>query len=134
MPPLRTDEGKVSQILRNLISNALKFTPNGKVTVCASATENAGVLFEVEDTGIGIAPEHHESIFREFSQVDNPLQERHRGTGLGLPLCRNLAMLLGGRVWLESEMGVGSKFFVEIPLVYKGESLPAERRGYRSCP
>ncbi len=125
LPPLRTDEGKVSQILRNLISNALKFTPNGKVTVCASATENACVLFEVEDTGIGIAPEHHESIFREFSQVDNPLQERHRGTGLGLPLCRNLAMLLGGRVWLESEMGVGSKFFVEVPLVYKGESLPA---------
>jgi signal transduction histidine kinase/CheY-like chemotaxis protein len=126
LPPLRTDEGKVSQILRNLISNALKFTPNGKVTVCARDMENGSVLFEVEDSGIGIAPEHQESIFREFSQVDNPLQERHRGTGLGLPLCRNLAMLLGGRVWLESEMGVGSKFFVEIPVAYKGESLPAE--------
>ena len=70
------------------------------------------------DTGIGIPPEHHETIFQEFSQVENPLQERHRGTGLGLPLCRNLAMLLGGRMWLESELGKGSRFFVEIPRFY----------------
>ena len=88
LPALRTDEGKVSQILRNLISNALKFTPNGKVTVSAMMLENQWVQFMVEDTGIGIPPEHHEDIFREFSQVENPLQEKHRGTGLGLPLCR----------------------------------------------
>ena len=95
--PLRTDEGKVSQIVRNLISNALKFTPDGHVTVCAECARKNRVLFEVADTGIGIPPEHHETIFQEFSQVENPLQERHRGTGLGLPLCRNLAILLGGR-------------------------------------
>jgi signal transduction histidine kinase/CheY-like chemotaxis protein len=123
LPPLHTDEGKVSQILRNLISNAIKFTPRGSVKVCARATGHESVIFEVEDTGIGIPAEHHELIFREFSQVENPLQERHRGTGLGLPLCRNLAMLLGGRVWLESELGKGSRFFAEIPIVYRGESL-----------
>jgi CheY-like chemotaxis protein len=76
----------------------------------------------VSDTGIGIAAEHHETIFREFSQVENPLQERYRGTGLGLPLCRNLATLLGGKIWLESEFGHGSTFFVRLPAVYVGET------------
>ncbi len=126
LPPLRTDEGKVSQIVRNLISNALKFTPNGRVSVCARAAENNHVLFEVADTGIGIPPEYHETIFQEFSQVENPLQDRHRGTGLGLPLCRNLALLLGGSLWFESEPGKGSTFFVEIPMVYVGEAAPVE--------
>jgi signal transduction histidine kinase/CheY-like chemotaxis protein len=122
LPPLRTDEGKVSQVLRNLISNALKFTPDGKVTVSARMVDERDIQFTVADTGIGIAAEHHESIFREFSQVENPLQERYRGTGLGLPLCRNLAMLLGGRIWLESELGHGSTFFVRLPSVYVGEA------------
>jgi signal transduction histidine kinase/CheY-like chemotaxis protein len=126
LPTLRTDEGKVSQIVRNLISNALKFTPQGHVTVSAKPAENNRVLFEVRDTGIGIPPEFHETIFHEFSQVENPLQERHRGTGLGLPLCRNLTLLLGGRLWLESEPGKGSTFFVEIPMVYLGEAAPVE--------
>jgi len=119
---LYTDEGKVSQILRNLISNALKFTPSGQVRIAADADGN-NVLFTVKDTGIGIPPEHHEHIFREFSQLENPLQERHRGTGLGLPLCRNLAILLGGRIWLQSELGRGSTFFVSIPFVYVGEAV-----------
>jgi signal transduction histidine kinase/DNA-binding response OmpR family regulator len=123
LDPLRTDEGKVSQIVRNLISNALKFTPTGRVSVCARAVENGRVLFEVADTGIGIPPEHHETIFQEFSQIENPLQDRHRGTGLGLPLCRNLTLLLGGRLWLESTPGQGSTFFVEIPAIYVGENL-----------
>jgi signal transduction histidine kinase/CheY-like chemotaxis protein len=121
LPHLHTDEGKVSQILRNLISNALKFTPRGTVTVSAEMVNNRDVQFTVADTGIGIAAEHHESIFKEFSQVENPLQERYRGTGLGLPLCRNLAMLLGGKIWLESELGRGSTFFVRLPAVYVGE-------------
>ncbi|WP_348261846.1 ATP-binding protein [Telmatobacter sp. DSM 110680] len=126
IPALRTDEGKVSQILRNLISNALKFTPNGKVTVSARMIENQDIEFTVADTGIGIAQEHHEDIFREFSQVENPLQEKYRGTGLGLPLCRNLAMLLGGTIWLESELGVGSTFVVRLPAIYVGEATQTE--------
>jgi signal transduction histidine kinase/DNA-binding response OmpR family regulator len=122
-PPLHTDEAKVSQILRNLISNAIKFTPNGSVVVSASMQASGKVEFRVADTGIGIAPEHHETIFREFSQLENPLQDKYRGTGLGLPLCRNLANLLGGEIWLESELGKGSTFFVKIPSVYVGELM-----------
>jgi signal transduction histidine kinase/CheY-like chemotaxis protein len=123
LPPLHTDEGKVSQILRNLISNALKFTPSGTVTASAKREPGGQIRFAVADTGIGIPREHHESIFKEFSQVDNPLQERHRGTGLGLPLCRNLALLLGGHIELESEPGHGSTFCLTIPAVYVGESV-----------
>lgn len=126
IPPLHTDEGKVSQILRNLVSNAIKFTPKGVVNVSARIQENGLVLFAVADTGIGIAPEHHETIFKEFSQVENPLQEKYRGTGLGLPLCRDLATLLGGRIWLTSELRVGSTFFVEVPAVYVGEAFRPE--------
>lgn len=134
LPVLRTDEGKVSQILRNLISNALKFTPKGKVTVSARCEGNSSVLFEVADTGIGIPAEYHETIFQEFSQVENPLQDRHRGTGLGLPLCRNLTALLGGRMWLESQAGKGSTFFVEIPIVYVGEASLAPESGSLPVP
>jgi len=124
--PLRTDEGKVSQILRNLISNAIKFTPEGNVRVSAAMLSNGQVEFQVADTGIGIAPEHHETIFKEFSQVENPLQERYRGTGLGLPLCRNLATLLGGGIWLQSELGKGSTFTVRVPAIYVGELMQPE--------
>jgi len=132
--PLRTDEGKVSQIVRNLISNAIKFTPQGNVTVCAKPAAANRVIFEVADTGIGIPPEYHETIFQEFSQVENPLHDRHRGTGLGLPLCRNLATLLGGRLWMESTPGVGSRFFVEIPAIYMGEARDAASRGALPAP
>ncbi len=126
LPPLRTDEGKVSQILRNLISNAIKFTPDGTVTVSARMVDDDRIEFKVVDTGIGIAPEHHETIFKEFSQVDNPLQERYRGTGLGLPLCRNLAMLLGGEICLKSELRKGSEFLVNVPAVYVGEAIQGD--------
>jgi signal transduction histidine kinase/DNA-binding response OmpR family regulator len=132
--PLHTDEGKVSQIVRNLISNALKFTPDGRVSVCAKAVGDDRVLFEVADTGIGIPPEHHETVFQEFSQIENPLQDRLRGTGLGLPLCRNLTLLLGGRLWLESTPGKGSTFFVELPAVYVGEASYTERMSVLPAP
>src|SRR5690349_14468722 len=124
LPVLRTDEGKVSQILRNFISNAIKFTPQGEVRVSAR-THDESIVFMVEDTGIGIAPENQEAIFQEFTQLENPLQERFRGTGLGLPLCRKLAMLLGGKVWVESELGRGSRFYASIPMIYSGGELPA---------
>jgi signal transduction histidine kinase/DNA-binding response OmpR family regulator len=124
--PLHTDEGKVSQILRNLISNALKFTPQGSVNVSARELPHGRVEFTVADTGIGIPFEYHETIFQEFSQVENPLQERHRGTGLGLPLCRNLATLLGGQISVQSELGRGSVFSFAIPSIYVGEAVTQE--------
>lgn len=120
LPALRTDEGKVSQILRNFISNAIKFTPRGEIRISATQRDNA-IRFEVTDTGIGIEEEHLETIFQEFSQLENPLQEHYRGTGLGLPLCRQLAILLGGKVWVESKLGEGSSFFTELPIIYRGE-------------
>ncbi|HYE49056.1 MAG TPA: ATP-binding protein [Azospirillaceae bacterium] len=116
VPPLRTDEGKLSQILRNFVSNALKFTEQGEIRVSARFDAGRGrVVFTVRDTGIGIAPEHHERIFHEFSQVENRLQARVKGTGLGLPLSRRLAELLGGGVRVESALGHGSTFILEIP-------------------
>jgi signal transduction histidine kinase/DNA-binding response OmpR family regulator len=126
LPSMRTDEGKVSQILRNLISNAIKFTPDGTVKVSVLMLNEQQVEFRVADTGIGIAPEHHETIFTEFGQVEHPLQERYRGTGLGLPLCRNLAKLLGGSIRLESQVGKGSTFFVRLPAIYVGEVMQSD--------
>jgi signal transduction histidine kinase/CheY-like chemotaxis protein len=134
LPPMRTDEGKVSQILRNFISNAIKFTPQGEIKICAELRGSGTVLFEVTDTGIGIPEEHLETVFQEFSQIENPLQERYRGTGLGLPLCRKMALLLGGKVWVKSEPGRGSSFFVELPIVYKGEADVAGSREEMPAP
>jgi signal transduction histidine kinase/CheY-like chemotaxis protein len=120
MSPLHTDEGKVSQILRNLISNALKFTRRGHVRVTAATGPNQSVVFEVADTGIGISPEDQRRIFDEFVQVDGDLQSQVKGTGLGLPLSRRLTELLGGTLDVRSQSGVGSTFSVILPM-YIGE-------------
>jgi signal transduction histidine kinase len=129
LPPLCTDQGKVAQILRNLVSNALKFTMRGSVRVsCRLSQDRQLILFEVVDTGIGIAPENHRRIFDEFSQVENPLQRSVKGTGLGLPLSQRLAGLLGGGIEIRSALGQGSTFTLAIPLRVDGErglELPA---------
>ena len=113
---LETDESKLGQILRNLISNALKFTQHGEVRVCArESADGKVVIFTVKDTGIGIAPADQDLIFHEFAQIDSPLQRRVKGTGLGLPLSRRLAALLGGTLQVESEAGQGSAFTLALP-------------------
>ncbi len=122
---LHTDEGKLSQILRNFISNALKFTVEGSVRVTASMGPADTVVFSVIDTGIGIAPEQQERVFEEFAQVEGPMQHRFRGTGLGLPLSKKLAELLGGTVSLHSEPGKGSTFTVRVPRIYSGPAAVA---------
>ena len=120
LPVMFTDEAKVSQILRNFISNALKFTEAGEVRVSATLLADRGLVrFCVSDTGIGIAAEDQERIFEEFSQIEHPLQARQKGTGLGLPLTRKLATLLGGTVGVRSTPGVGSMFWAEIPIRYR---------------
>jgi signal transduction histidine kinase/CheY-like chemotaxis protein len=118
LPPLYTDEGKISQILRNLISNALKFTPRGSVRLTADLEGEGFVAFQVADTGIGIAREDQERIFEEFVQVESELQTRVKGTGLGLPLSKRLVELLGGTIRVESEIGMGSTFHVRLPIHY----------------
>jgi signal transduction histidine kinase len=113
---LYSDDRKLSQILRNFISNALKFTIAGEVRVSASETAADFITFSVADTGIGIAKELQLAIFKDFAQLDSPVQKRLRGTGLGLSLSKRLAELLGGTVALESTPGVGSTFSVTVPL------------------
>jgi signal transduction histidine kinase len=119
VPVLHTDDSKVAQILRNFISNALKFTERGEVRVGVSVLDSEHVQFSVQDTGIGIAEHDQERIFEEFSQVENPLQKNAKGTGLGLPLSRKLATLLGGTVTVQSTLGVGSIFSLIIPRRYR---------------
>jgi signal transduction histidine kinase/CheY-like chemotaxis protein len=124
LPALETDEAKISQILRNFISNGLKFTERGEVRVSARlAPGGRNIVFSVSDTGIGIAEEDLEVIFQEFAQIDNPLQRKFKGTGLGLPLSKKLAELLGGSVSVESKPGVGSTFSATIPMVYSGAGV-----------
>ncbi len=117
-----SDEGKVSQILRNFISNALKFTERGEVKVSVSRHPENAVTFAVSDTGIGIAKENQDRIFQEWTQIDGKLQKVAKGSGLGLPLSRKLAQLLGGDVHVTSEIGVGSTFTAVIPITFRGQT------------
>jgi signal transduction histidine kinase/CheY-like chemotaxis protein len=119
LPPLFTDEQKVSQILRNFISNAIKFTPRGEVRIHACQCDDR-IEFSVTDTGIGISESDQRVIFEEFAQIESTLQKRVKGTGLGLPLSRKLAQLLGGTVEVDSTVGIGSCFRLTIPIVFPG--------------
>ena len=122
LPRLYTDDRTLSQILRNFISNALKFTARGEVRVSAVREAGDMVRFSVSDTGIGIAQEHIPALFNDFTQVDAPIQKRLRGTGLGLALSKQLASLLGGFIEVTSVVGEGSVFSVIVP----AQLLPAK--------
>jgi signal transduction histidine kinase len=115
VPILFNDEGKVTQILRNFISNALKYTSAGAIRVSAVFKEPDRILFAVQDTGIGIPKEFQDLIFQEFEQVPGIFQAKHKGTGLGLPLSRKLAELLRGTIAVDSTPGEGSTFFLDLP-------------------
>jgi PAS domain S-box-containing protein len=116
-PPLMlTDRQKVKQILVNLLTNALKFTHQGGVEMAVEfEADRRTASVAVRDTGIGIAPEHHEKIFEDFRQVDDSPSRQYGGTGLGLAICRRLANALGGRITLQSNLGQGSTFTLTIP-------------------
>jgi CheY-like chemotaxis protein len=122
IPELFTDEGKVSQVLRNFISNALKFTERGEVRVSVRTGHDNMVVFSVGDTGIGIAAEDQPRIFKEWEQIEGKLQKKAKGTGLGLPLSKKLAQLLGGDIYVKSQLGVGSTFSVAVPIRYSGST------------
>jgi signal transduction histidine kinase/CheY-like chemotaxis protein len=122
IPELFSDEAKISQILRNFISNALKFTERGEVRVSVERGHDDVLVFSVADTGIGIATEDQERIFEEWTQIEGNAQKAVKGTGLGLPLSRKLAQMLGGDVYVTSQPGVGSTFFAAIPIHFAGGS------------
>jgi signal transduction histidine kinase/DNA-binding response OmpR family regulator len=122
IPEIYNDEARVSQILRNFISNALKFTERGEIRVSVTRGHDETVVFAVADTGIGIAAEDQERIFQEWTQVEGKLQRTVKGTGLGLPLSRKFAQLLGGNVYVKSTVGMGSTFFAVIPIRFSGDT------------
>jgi signal transduction histidine kinase/DNA-binding response OmpR family regulator len=113
---VRTDRAKLSQVVRNLVSNAIKFTAEGEIRVTARVQDGTLLVLSVRDTGVGIAEADRDAIFEEYRQVDNPLQGRVKGTGLGLPLARRLVQMLGGTIEVESRVGEGSTFTVRVPL------------------
>jgi len=117
---LHGDGVRIRQILCNLVGNAIKFTHQGEVVIEVRLLEELGdgvrVLLCVRDTGIGIPKDRQEAIFDSFTQADSSTTRRYGGTGLGLTICRRLSERMGGRIWLESEPGEGSRFFVELPL------------------
>jgi signal transduction histidine kinase len=121
---IRTDRVKVQQIVTNLVSNAVKFTERGSVKLRCRALPGGGCTIAVNDTGIGIRPEHHEIIFEEFRQVDGSSTRVYQGTGLGLSIARRFARLLGGDVTLESRPGGGSTFTLRLP-AESGREQPA---------
>ncbi|MDJ0835254.1 MAG: ATP-binding protein [Acidobacteriota bacterium] len=121
LPAVPADEDRMQQVLYNLIGNAIKFTPSGSITVTAVNEDNQ-VTMAVRDTGIGIPPEKHESIFYSFQQADGSLSREYSGTGLGLTITRQLLELHDGRIRLESEPGKGSVFYFSLPVA--GENSP----------
>ncbi len=117
---LRGDPVRIKQVLSNLTSNAVKFTEKGEVVISAEAVYETdsvvGIRLSVKDTGIGIAPEQQANIFESFTQADGSITRRYGGTGLGLTISRQLTELMGGRIGVQSTLGVGSTFWVELPL------------------
>jgi two-component system sensor histidine kinase BarA len=117
IPLLTTDAGKVQQVLYNFLSNAVKFTPlRGRIDICASLLDEKMVRIAVTDTGCGIAEADREIIFDKFRQADGSLTRESAGSGLGLSICKELAAMLAGAIGLESEVGKGSTFWLDIPV------------------
>jgi len=123
MPMVKADEDKLIQVIINLLSNAVKFTKKGIVSI--EAYQDKGqLIFEVQDTGVGIAEEDRHKIFERFRQAGDTLTDKPQGTGLGLPICREIIEHHGGIIWMKSEFNVGSTFFFSIPVL--GEAAAQE--------
>jgi signal transduction histidine kinase len=123
LPLIRADEGRLRQVVLNLITNASKFTPEGGKITLRARQRDANLVVECQDTGSGIAKEDQGRLFDAYHRVGNG-SERFDGLGLGLALCKKLVELHGGKIWLESEYGQGSTFIFTLPLA--GESLEPE--------
>jgi CheY-like chemotaxis protein/anti-sigma regulatory factor (Ser/Thr protein kinase) len=135
-----SDQDRIRQIVLNLLSNAAKFTHEGRIVLSAGRDGDENLRISVSDTGIGISAEAQPRIFKEFQQADNTTTRQYGGTGLGLSISRNLARLLGGDLTVESELGKGSTFTLVIPIQYESKSLlfvddaPCLSSDYESAP
>ncbi len=124
LPPVVADRDRMVQVVINLLSNAVKFTPTGGVTVQVIESDGE-VVVNVADTGIGIDPADHDRVWESFRQVGDTLTDKPRGTGLGLPICRQIVEHHGGRMWLDSAPGAGSTFSFSLPLAVGAAPDPA---------
>lgn len=132
---IHSDETRLTQILSNLLGNAVKFTLKGFIEFgCEADLESREIRFFVRDSGPGIPPDRQEIIFERFRQADDSLTRKHGGTGLGLAICKHLCNLLGGKIWLNSVPGEGSCFYFTVPYVRKNESLAEKNKQRKSLP
>lgn len=118
LPIIHVDSHRMMQVIINLISNAVKFTEKGYVA-CEVKKDNDEVIFSIIDTGVGIEEKYYQKVFEKFKQVGNTLTNKPKGTGLGLPICKQIVESHGGRIWVESEKGKGSKFSFALPIDFK---------------
>jgi signal transduction histidine kinase len=125
LPRGRGDERRLAQVLLNLVGNAIKFTDSGEVVISANAS-NGAFNVSVRDTGPGISAADQAKLFQEFQQADNSLTKKKGGTGLGLAISKRIIEMHGGRIWVESEVGQGSTFFVTIPVEATAPAKPAD--------
>lgn len=116
IPKVIADPANLDSVLRNLLSNAVKFNKKGGTVTIEAAKNGKKVEVKVKDTGIGIAPEHHQKIFNRFYQVDSGLARKYDGTGMGLAICRGIVEAYGGRIWVKSALGQGSSFHFTLPI------------------
>ena len=123
LPDVLADADGLVQVVINLISNAVKFTERGSVSCRAEMTVE-GIVVSIEDTGIGIAPADQQRVFDKFTQVGDTLTDKPHGTGLGLPICREIVERHGGRIWVESVLGKGSTFRFVVPLTPPDSARP----------
>ena len=126
LPPGRGDERRLTQVLLNLIGNAIKFTDAGEVVIKAAASDGTFNL-AVRDTGPGISAADQARLFQEFQQADNSNTRKKEGTGLGLAISKRIIEMHGGRIWMESEVGQGSTFFVMIPVQAQEQTKPPSK-------
>ena len=137
LPAVWCDKDRLAQVVTNLLSNAIKFTPEGGVIRVKTQTLNGSkadgdsdtVMISVSDSGIGIAPKDHQAVFEKFKQVGDTLSGKPKGTGLGLPICKEILEHYGGKIWVESELGKGSTFFFTLPIAQKtGAETPEAKK------
>ena len=124
LPPGRGDERRLTQVLLNLVGNAIKFTDAGEVVIKAGAG-NGSFELSVRDTGPGISAADQAKLFQEFQQAENPMTRKKEGTGLGLAISKRIIEMHGGHIWIESQLGQGSTFFVTLPAQVQEQAKPS---------